>query len=231
MGSTEGSEYTAEDIRRADAELREYLAALAERKREHPGEDLMTVLVQAEEGETPLTQADVVGLAWSVLLAGIGTTTNMMANAAYLLLTNPEHTRVLRADPESVDRAVEEMLRYTPFTVGSLFPRVALVDIELGGTLVRAGETVLPSLMSANRDETVFADADRLDFTREQNPHLAFSHGIHHCLGSQLARAQLQVMLRFLFERFPGLHLVAPDELPWRRGVTLRGPGALLVDW
>lgn len=231
MGSTAGSEYTAEDIARADTELRAYLAALAQHKREHPGEDLMTVLVQAEGNEEPLTDADVVGLAWSVLLAGIGTTTNMMANAAYLLLTNPEHKELLRTRPELIDGAVEEMLRHTPFTVGSLFPRVALVDVELGGTLVRAGDTVLPSLMSANRDETVFTAPEKLDFTRPQNPHLAFSHGIHHCLGSQLARAQLQVMIRFLLERFPGLRLVAPGEVPWRRGVTLRGPSALLVDW
>jgi cytochrome P450 len=231
MGSTEASRYTQEDIRRADAELRAYLAELAELKREQPGEDLMTTLVQAEAGESPLTDADVVGLAWSVLLAGIGTTTNMMANSAYLLLSDLGNMRLLRDRPELVDSAIEEMLRHTPFTVGSLFPRVALEDIELGGTLVHAGETVLPSLMSANRDESVFADSGTLDLTRSQNPHLAFSHGIHHCLGSQLARAQLQVMLRLLVERLPGLHLVDPESVPWRRGVTLRGPSALVVDW
>ncbi len=231
MGSTESSQYTQDDIRQADTELREYLAALAVHKRERPGEDLMTSLVQSESGETPLTEADVIGLAWSVLLAGIGTTTNMMANAAYLLLTRPDQRHLLHTQPELIDGAIEEMLRYSPFTVGSSFPRVALEDMELGGTLVRAGETVLPSLMSANRDESVFEEPDRLDFTRSQNPHLAFSHGIHHCLGSQLARTELQVTLRFMIDRFPGMHLVDPNEVPWRRGVTLRGPSALVVDW
>ncbi|MFC0041219.1 cytochrome P450 [Actinomadura rayongensis] len=231
LASTASAGTTPEDIARADAELRAYLGELAARKREEPGEDLMTVLVESQDGEDPLTEKDVIGLAWSVLLAGIGTTTNMMANSAYLLLTLPEHFRQLKERPDLVEPAVEEMLRHTPFTVSAMFPRRAVVDVELGGTLVRAGETVLASLMAANRDESVFEDPDRLDFTRANNPHLAFSHGIHHCLGSQLARTQLQVMIHGLVERFPGLRLVPDQEIPWRSGVTLRGPAGLVVDW
>jgi cytochrome P450 len=231
LASTRSSKHTADDIAQADKELRAYLADLVEAKRADPADDLLSVLVETEGSDDPLTRDEIVGLAWSVLLAGFEITTNMMVNAVYLLLTNPEHREQLVSQPELLARAVEELLRFVPLTVGSFFPRMALEDITLGGTLVRAGETVLPSTLSANRDEAVFPGADRMDFTRTDNPHLTFSFGIHHCLGAQLARMELQVAIGSLLREFPDLRLVDPDALPWRAGSILRGPGALPVTW
>ena len=233
LASTRSSEFTKDDIERADGELRSYLARLVDSKRETPGEDLLTVLLesQREADEDPLTDKEIVGLAWSVLLAGFEITTNMMVNSAYLLLTNPELADRLRTEPELIASAVEELLRYVPLTVGSFFPRKALEDVVLSGTLVRAGETVLPSTLSANRDETVFPHANELDLDRKDNPHLTFSYGIHHCLGAPLARMELQVALGTVLQRYPGLRLAAPEEIPWRAGSILRGPSALMVAW
>ena len=110
-----------------------------------------------------------------------------------------------------VPAAVEELLRYVPLGVGSSFARYAKEDVEVGGVLVRAGEPVLGSLSSANRDGAVFADPDRLDLQREQNPHLGFGHGVHHCVGAQLARMELQVAVSTLVTRLPGLRLAVPE--------------------
>lgn len=232
LASTRSSRYTKDDIATADAELRGYLAELLDSKRDKPGEDLLTVLLESRINDAnPLTDQEIVGLAWSVLLAGFEITTNMMVNAMYLLLTQEEHRHQLRAQPELLPRAVEELLRHIPLTTGSFFPRKALVDVELGGTLVRAGDTVLPSTFSANRDETVFPGAGELDFERGDNPHLTFSYGIHHCLGAPLARMELQVAIGTLLARYGDLRLAAEEEIPWRQGSILRGPSALLVSW
>ena len=232
LASTRSSEYTKDDIDRADSELRAYLAELVEAKRVTPGEDLLSVLLESQRVDADsLTDKEIVGLSWSVLLAGFEITTNMMVNSVYLLMTNPDQSDELRNRPEILARAIDELLRHVPLTTGSFFPRKALEDIELGGTLVRKGETVLPSTLSANRDESVFGDAGELDFNRTDNPHLTFSFGIHHCLGAPLARMELQVALGTLLRRFPGLRLAAEDEIPWRQGSILRGPSALMVAW
>ena len=105
-------------------------------------------------------------------------------------------------------------------------------DVSLGGVLITAGEAVLPALVSANRDETVFAEADRLVIDRADNPHVAFGHGIHRCLGAQLARAELRLTLEALRERLPGLRLAVPAaEIPWQLGGMQRGPAELPVTW
>ncbi|WP_239396339.1 cytochrome P450 [Frankia sp. CiP3] len=232
MASTRSSNYTAEDISGADTALREHLAELLETKRGRATEDLLGVLLESQQvDDDPLSDEEIVGLAWSILLAGFEITTNMMVNCAYLLLTNPDHARQLRESGDLLGPAIEELLRHVPLTVGAFFPRMALEDIELGGTLVRAGETVLPSTMSANRDESVFENPAELDFHRSSNPHLTFSYGIHHCLGAQLARMELQVAVGTLLRRFPDLRLADPERIPWREGSILRGPSALLVAW
>ncbi|WP_330179859.1 cytochrome P450 [Nocardia sp. NBC_01503] len=105
-------------------------------------------------------------------------------------------------------------------------------DVELSGTRIRAGDAVFINTQAANRDESVFAAADTLDLTREHNPHMAFGHGFHHCLGAQLARIELQVVLETMLERFPNLRLAVPEaEIPWKRGMLVRGPKALQVSW
>ncbi|MCP2241552.1 cytochrome P450 [Lentzea aerocolonigenes] len=231
LASTRSSKHTKEDIAQADKELRDYLAELVDTKRANPGDDLLSVLVETEQTDDPLTPEEIVGLAWSVLLAGFEITTNMLVNSVYLLLTNPDQREQLVQEAGLLEKAVEELLRFVPLTVGSFFPRMALEDVELSGTLVRKGETVLPSTLAANRDEAVFPNADQLDFHRDSNAHLTFSYGIHHCLGAPLARMELQVAIGTLLRRLPGLRLVAEDELPWRSGSILRGPSSLLVTW
>jgi nocardicin N-oxygenase len=105
-------------------------------------------------------------------------------------------------------------------------------DVELGGTLVRKGEAVLPSMMAANRDPRVFPDPDRIDLTRPDNAHLAFSYGLHHCLGAQLARMELRAVLAGLIAQVPGLRLAVPaEDVVWRQGSMLRGPIELPVLW
>ena len=188
LASTASAGVAGESLQKANEDLRVYLAGLIEQRRREPAEDLLTVLVEARDTEDRLTEDEMISLAWSVLLAGYEITAYQIGNFAYTLLTRPELAAQIRDRPETLEAAVEELLRHVPLTSASFYPRVATEDLELGGTLVRKGEAALPSMMAANRDATVFADADRIDFDRSDEAHLAFSYGIHHCLGAQLAR-------------------------------------------
>jgi nocardicin N-oxygenase len=168
----------------------------------------------------------------TLLIAGHETTANQIATFALFLLRNPGQLRLLRESPDLIAPAVEELLRFTPLGVGSGLLRVATTDVEIGGVAIRAGEAVIASITSANHDPAVFGDPDELDIARADNPHLAFGPGIHHCLGAQLARAELQIALGSLLQRFPGLVLaVGEDELNWRPRLGLRGPSAVPVRW
>ena len=233
LASTASAGVAGTDLAQANEDLRGYLAGLIEQRRQEPAEDLLTVLVEARDTDDRLTEDEMISLAWSVLLAGYEITAYQVGNFAYTLLTRPELVRRLREEPAVLPQAVEELLRQVPLTSASFYPRVATEDVELGGTLVKAGEAALPSMMSANRDESVYPGADEIDFDRPGGaPHLAFSYGIHHCLGAQLARMELQVVVRALVERFPGLRLaVPPEQVPWRKGSILRGPLELPVTW
>ncbi|WCN79584.1 cytochrome P450 [Micromonospora sp. LH3U1] len=206
---------------------------VAERRREPGIDDLLGALVRArDENEDRLSETELVELAGGLLAAGHETTVTQIPNFIYVLLHNPDQLARLRADPSLVPAAVEELLRYVPLGVGSSFARYAKEDVEVGGVLVRAGEPVLGSLSSANRDGTVFADPDRLDLEREQNPHLGFGHGVHHCVGAQLARMELQVAVATLVTRLPGLRLAVPEaELEWKRGMLVRGLLGMPVAW
>ncbi|GAA5214967.1 cytochrome P450 [Streptomyces thinghirensis] len=209
-------DHPPEAAMKANEDLMGYLAGLVARRREQPGEDLLSVLVEARDAGDRLTESEMVGLAAAVLIAGFDVTSNNLGNQLYALLSSPSHLRQLRDDPALVPQAVEEMLRYIRPGTGESIPRVAAEDVELGGALIKAGEAVLPSLMSANRDAAVFENPDTMDFTRTHNPHLAFGHGPHHCVGAQLARLELQLAIETLLRRLPGLRLAVPaDEVPW----------------
>lgn len=226
------SEDTPEEVGRANEELMDYLATLVAQRREQPSDDLLGVLVQAGAEGGGLTDHEIIGLGSAVLIAGYIVTFHHIGNFAYALLASPAHYRQLLGSPELVPQAVEEMLRFVPPAVGEDIPRVAAEDVELGGVLVRAGEAVLPSTMSANRDATVFADPERMDFTRRENPHLGFGHGPHRCLGTHLARVELQVAIASLLRRFPGLRLAgSAEDVPWREGTVWSGPRELMVAW
>lgn len=213
--------------------MRSYMAELVAQRRREPTGDLLGAMVQArDENQDRLTEQELVDLAAGLLAAGQETTVTQIPNFVYVLLTNPDRWRELCADPELVPAAVEELMRHVPLGVAAAFPRYATVDIEVGGVLVRAGEPVLAAMHSANRDETVFDEPDRVDFHRDARPHFGFGHGAHHCMGAQLARMELRVALGTLVRRLPALRIAVPEqELEWKAGMLVRGPKALPVAW
>jgi len=155
----------------------------------------------------------------------------MLALGTFALLRNPAQLAALRADPALADRAVEELLRY--LSVAKTFMRTALEDVELGGQTIEAGTTVILSYNTANRDPDRFADPHVLDLRRKAGGHLAFGHGIHQCLGQQLARVEMRVAFPALINRFPTLRLAVPAEEVGLRPETadIYGVKSLPVTW
>lgn len=223
---------TTEQIGEYLGALMEYMYAHVARRRADPRDDLISEMIKTRDEKGRLTEHELVDLAAGLLVSGHETTTTQIPNFAYVLLTHPEAHRELVERPELVPDAVEELLRYVPLVAGTVFARYATEDVQVGEALVKAGEPVVASLPSANRDEAVFADADRLDFHRPGNPHLGFGHGIHYCFGAQLARMELQVAVETLVRRLPTLRLAGPaEELRWKPGLLVRGLEALPVTW
>ncbi|HZP51947.1 cytochrome P450 [Actinocrinis sp.] len=224
----------AAEILAAQVALRDYMAALVAGKRDDPGDDLLSALVAVHDGdEGRLSEEELIFLGISLLVAGHETTANQISNSVFALLTRHDHEG-LRAElqhPDTIERAVEELLRMYPPGDEALL-RITLEDVPLDGTLIPAGCAVLPSLSSANRDGAQYPDADRLDTDRGANPHLTFGHGAHYCLGSGLARAELQIALSSLLRRFPALRLAAPaTEISRPTGRLVHGVSTLLVAW
>ena len=226
---------TKQQVDAAYARMREYLGSLIARKREQPGDDLMSTLVLSHVDQQQITESEVINLAISLLVND--SVVNQLGSSLYLLLTHPDQLGWLRANMPQVPEAVEELLRFAPLTAdipigGQGHVRMAMEDIELDGVHIRAGEFVMPSINSANRDERVFVDPHKLDLTRTSNPHIAFGIGPHHCLGEKLGRMEMQVAVDSLLTRFPNLALaVSVDEVPWKIGMSSRGPAALPVTW
>ncbi|WP_086668708.1 cytochrome P450 [Lentzea kentuckyensis] len=211
-------------------ELAAYLAGLADQRREHQEDDLISALVVAQEEGDRLTAEELVQLTVLLLGAGYDSTAAHIANSVHTLLRFPDQARLLRENPELMPGAVEELLRWIPAQeISDILPRYALEDVELSGGTVKAGEAVLLAKHAANRDPRQYADADRFDVTRNAKGHLTFGHGPHHCIGAQLARMDLQVALTAILDRFPGLRLA--EDVRWRTGLAMRGPLALLVTW
>ena len=215
------------------ANMYAYVADMVAQRRTEPTPDLVSALVRArDEDNSRLTEEEMVVLALTLIAAGHETTVTQIPNFVYVLLTHPDQWAELRAHPELVPGAVEELMRFVPISLGPLFARYATEDVELGGVTVKAGEAVVPSISSANRDGAVFADPDAVDLHRPANPHVGFGHGVHHCLGAQLARMELQVALDGIIRRLPGLRLaVAEEDLAWKTGSLARGLEALPVAW
>jgi nocardicin N-oxygenase len=217
-----------ERIARARDALTEYLTTLIEARRANPaGDDMLTGLAGGA-----LTDEELVAMAVTLAVAGYQTTANEIAASIVALLSHPGQYQRLCTGAVPMVTAVEELLRFTPIAASGGTIRVALDDLEVGGVTVRAGEGVLPSTTSANRDGRVFADPDGLDLGRKPNPHMAFGHGTHRCLGAHLARVVLQVALGELTVRCPGLRLAVPvEEIPWETDRMIRGPRCLPVRW
>ncbi|MGD9985199.1 cytochrome P450 family protein [Pseudonocardia sp.] len=211
------------DRERIPAALRDmvdHVLDLIARRRADPGDDLLTGLVRAqdEDGDR-LSDSELVTMVLSLVVAGQETTAHLISNAVVALLTRPDELARLRADPALWPGAITELMRRIgPVQFAST--RYALVDTELGGVTIRAGEGVQPALVAANSDPREFADPDRLDVARRTTErgegHVGFGFGPHYCLGAALARQEGEVALRALVERFPGLALaVDPGELVW----------------
>ncbi|GLZ39709.1 cytochrome P450 [Actinokineospora sp. NBRC 105648] len=211
-------------------QLRDFMLALVADKRARPADDLLSGLIQSGT-EPALTDHELVNIANLLLIAGHETTANMLALGTFGLLDNPEQLAALRADPSGVEAAVEELLRYLPIIHLGLM-RHALADVEVGGQRIAEGDLVLVSIQAANRDGAHYADPDALDLTRARGPHLSFGHGIHQCLGQQLARVELAVGFTELLRRLPGLRLAVPqDEVPLREDMAIYGVHSLPVTW
>jgi nocardicin N-oxygenase len=218
-------------VQAAAERLHGYFRGLVAGRRATPADDLLGALVTARDQDR-LSDDELVALGVTFLVAGYQTTANLIAGSVQTLLRHPDQLAELRADPGLVRSAVEECLRYVAVSAGGGTIRVATGDVELGGCPVRAGDAVLPATTSANRDPERFAEPDRFDIHRRPNPHLAFGHGIHRCLGAPLARAELTVALTTLVETFPALRPADPGQEPdWHTGRMLRGPVALPVTW
>ncbi|QXE33054.1 cytochrome P450 [Streptomyces sp. GMY02] len=220
---------TPEEFTRNREELRAYMAGLVARHREEPADDLMSALIEARDVGDRLSETELIDLCDGILIAGHETTATQIPNFVYVLLDHPEQLRRLSKDPALIPGAVEELLRFVPLGAGAAFPRYATEDIEVGGTLVRAGEPVLVAVGAANRDAIRFSSPGTLDIEREGNQHLGFGHGVHHCLGAQLARVELQEALRALLTRLPGLRLAG--DIDWKRRMIVRGPRTMPVGW
>ncbi|CAM3538411.1 cytochrome P450 [Kibdelosporangium persicum] len=217
----------------AKAELRAYFGELVARRRDDPGEDVLSVLAAAHDEGDYLTDHELALLSTVLLTSGHHTITYQIWNIAYTLLTHPVQLTWLRQNPEKLPQAIEELLRFVPFRQGLGIPRIATENVELGGAKIRAGDFVHVSYVAANRDPAVFGRADELDLHRAPSPHMAFGWGTHHCVGANLARMQLQVAIGTLLQRFPALHLAIPAaRVQWHTGASLwRIPEALPVKW
>ncbi|MDX2706963.1 cytochrome P450 [Streptomyces sp. NPDC059718] len=214
------------------AYLREYFTKLTAERRARPGDDLVSVLATARDGDEILNDKELAVMAMVLLITGQDTTSNEIGNIAYTLLTRPRELAMLREQPDRIPQAIEEMLRYIPFRKGVGIPRIAVEDVEMGGVLIRAGDVVHVSYLTANRDPEKFDRPDELDLDRTGTPHMTFGWGGHHCLGAPLATMELQVAFRELLRRFPDLRLAKPaDEVRWSATSIWRYPVALHVAW
>lgn len=219
------------EIMTALAELYGYFGRLIEIKRAQPADDLISALIAVRDDTDRLSEQELTVMSCTLLIGGHETTANQINLSLLLLFDHPGQVAKLRADPGLIPGLVEEMLRYA--RLGGLAPaRVATEDVAIGGVTIPAGEQVMPLFATANRDSSVFADPDRFDVTRAAASHLSFGAGVHHCLGAQLARVELQEAFRGLIGRLAGLRLAVPaSELEFKPGMAIHSLRELPVLW
>ncbi len=209
----------------ASANIVRYLTELLDRKRVEPGDDLVTDLVRAGDEHDALTQQEMLSTIFQLVVAGHDTTTSLIGNGTVALLRHPDQRAALAADPGLLPRAIEEILRWDAPVPHSTF-RYTTRDVPLGDVVIPAYTQLIISLAAANRDHDRYPDAESFDITRSDRSHLAFGHGIHHCLGARLARLEGLIAFTSLLARFPAMRLaVPPSALRWRHGdgLVLRG--------
>jgi len=208
---------------------REYMGSLVERARRQPGDDILGMLVR--EHGTALTDNELIGVAGLLLLAGHETTSNMLCLGALALLRHPDQLVSVRDDPDAIGPAVEELLRWLSI-VHSAIPRITTTDVEIAGVPIPAGQLVFVSLPSGNRDPDFIDSPEVLDIGRGAPGHLAFGHGVHHCLGAPLARMEMRIAFPALLRRFPTLALAEDfEDVAFRSFHFIYGLRSLEVTW
>jgi cytochrome P450 len=218
---------------RVERELAAYFTGLIAARRAEPGDDLISALALARDdaggAAGGLTGNELLATVFLLVMAGFDTTVNLIASGTLALLTHPGEKTRLRQDPSLLPAAVEELLRFTS-PVNHANDRFTTEDVPVGDVVIPAGEWVLPAISSANRDPAQFPGPDRLDLGRDTSGHVAFGHGVHHCLGAPLARMEAEVALGALLARFPRISLaVPPEELRWRPVSLMNGLKSLPV--
>ena len=207
-----------------------YCRALVAAKRVTPGDDLPSDLLQLQADGAEISDDEIAGVMYSVLFAGHETTTTLMANGVYTLLSNRASWEAICADPDLIPKATEEVLRYSPSIVA--WRRRAKADAEIGGVAVPDGSNILLLMGSGNRDEAVFAHGEDFDLNRDNaRNHLSFGYGIHFCLGFQLAKLEFGIMLRKLTARFPDLALTGDGKIDYLQNVSFRVPSKVEICW
>ena len=218
---------TRPEAERAHAQLMGYLAELAEHKRRHPADDILSRLAARDD----LTDQETASLGFLLLVTGHESTANMTAVSVLALLRRPDQAELLCRDSELARGAVDELLRHLTIIHLGL-GRAATEAVRVGEVTVEAGEGVICMLSTANRDEQLFGAAHDLDLTRDARRHVAFGYGVHQCLGQTLARVELQIVLTTLLRRLPGLRLAVPaDQLTYNRDNIVYGLRELPVTW
>ena len=220
---------TDEQIRRvqkASEELFEYFEGIMEQRRREPQDDMITALMNAEEEGDRLTHEELLATLMLLLVAGNETTRNLIGNGMLALLRNPDQLQKLRDNPEMLDTAINELLRYD--SPVQLDGRIVREEVEIDGNLIRPGQRLICAIGAANRDPAVFANPNVLDIGRAEKSHIAFGRGIHHCLGAPLAMLEGRVAFSALLDRFPSMNLIAEPE--FREQVVLRGVEELWIE-
>jgi cytochrome P450 len=216
------------NILRSWAALDAYLDDMIAERRETLTDDLLSDLIRAEDDGDRLTHDELLMLASGLLMAGTDTTRNQVAAAIYTLCDHPDQWKLLAENPELTPNAVEEILRHSPIAAATF--RAATVDVELAGVTIPAGTLVVVNSASANRDPAVYDDPDRLDITRvAPSAMLTFGGGVHYCLGSHLARAELVEALTVMTRRMPNARRSGPA--PWKPLTGLSGPITLPIEF
>ncbi|WP_020575402.1 cytochrome P450 [Actinopolymorpha alba] len=224
--------YTQAEVDAAQAEFLSYMRGHITVRRTEPGEDLLSELINATDpAGGRLSEEELVATGQGLLVAGHETTTNMIGKMVAMLLADRQRWEQLLADRSLIRTAVEEALRFDA-NAGFGMPRYLTNEVEVGGTLLPRGTTVVCNMGAANRDESAFADADEMNLHRNPNPHLAFGTGPHSCLGQTLARTELQTVLDVLLRRLPSLELaVAAEDLHRVEGLIVGGLREVPVRW
>ena len=213
-------------VERASEELYAYFESIIEERRREPQDDMITALLNAENEGDRLTHEELLGTLVLLLVAGNETTRNLIGNGMRALLKHPDQLRKLRGNPDLLDSAINELLRYD--SPVQLDGRLVHSDVDVAGHRIRAGQRILCAIGAANRDPSAFAEPEKLDIERSESSHIAFGRGIHHCLGAPLAMLEARAAFSALLDRFSHIELVS--EPVYRKQVVLRGVEELWVE-